>query len=150
MEGYITIDADEYLGAIKLKGKWYVFYELRGMWVLNHRTYHPSFQSEQYPDWRPGLLVVNRENADEFINHLREQEKELSIEELPRVRTAGFEGLGLPELTFVIDFDEQLFVSAFPENLAIHEHVPEGWKGIEDAPLEYVPPELKKIWDTSE
>ena len=136
------LDYDEYLGAVKVEGNWHFLADFVGEWILNYPAYDPDYDPSQWKyKFRNGLLVVDETNAKEFLETMRE--KELSFESVKKL--VAEKGKDKIPLTYVIDFDECIFVDGNSER-DIAEYVPRNWKGIEDFPLNYVPDEIKAVW----
>lgn len=133
---------DEYLGAVRVNGKWHFFADFVGEWILDYPAYDPDYEPSQWSyKFRNGLLVVDETNANEFLEAMRAQE--LSFENVKKlVAEKGKEQI---PLTYVVDFDERKFVDGNSER-DIAEYVPKNWTGIEDTPLKYVPDEIKSVW----
>lgn len=131
---------DECLGAVNFNGNWHFLALYVGEWILDYPSYEP-YSDKSKKNYRNGLWIVNEKTAAEFLEAMKNEEmsqddvrqliKEKSEDEIP--------------LLFVINFDERLFVDGHPDR-DIAEFVPEGWKGVEDSPLKYVPASIKSIW----
>jgi hypothetical protein len=137
----IVVDTDEYIGAVKLNSEWRCFYDMLSMWILDYASYHPEYNPTP-GGWRAGLLQVDETNAQAFCNALAD--REILLEHIPR--TVKRTSTGQQPLTFVINFDEKIFVNGWQDNIAIHEYAPQGWTAVEDDPYQYIPPELKALW----
>jgi hypothetical protein len=137
-----VIDFDEYIGAVKLNSQWRFFYDILSMWILDYASYHPDYNPTPQ-GWRANLLKVDEANAKEYCEALANHE--LFPEQIPWVEKESFsdqEGL-----TFVVNFDEKVFVNGWRDNIAIHEYAPQGWTAFEDDPYEHIPPEFRSLWD---
>lgn len=132
---------DEYLGAVKYAGEWHILALYVGEWILNYPAYDPYSSKSPTDKYRNGLWVVNETNAAEFLRAM--QEHELSLTEVEKL--IAEKGPEEVPLTYVVNFDEKLFVDGHPDR-DIAEYVPEGWTGIEDFPTNYVPQKIKSLW----
>lgn len=132
---------DEYLGAVKFQGEWHLLALYVGEWILDYPAYDPSPDDSPADNYRHGLLVVSEKNAGEFLEAMREHE--MSLGEVKSL--IAMQGAELVPLTYVVNFDDKLFVDGHPDR-DIAEYVPEGWTGVEDFPTNYVPPEIKSLW----
>lgn len=131
---------DEWLGAVKVESKWHLLGLHVGEWILDYPSYDP-YSNKSDSNYRNGLWIVNEMNAREFIEAMRDEE--LSLEDVERlVKKRGVEDA---PLLYVIDFDKRLFVDGHPDR-DVEEYVPQGWTGIKDFPLNYVPDEIKSVW----
>ena len=140
------IKRDEYLGAVKIEDQWHLLALYIGEWILDYPSYDPiSDKSEENNNYRQGLWVVDESNSKQFLQAMSNEE--MSLEDIKRlVKKRGVQEV---PLTYVVNFDEQLFVDGQPDR-DIEEYVPANWKGIKDFPLNYVPDEIKDIWVTSQ
>jgi hypothetical protein len=139
----IIIDLDEYIGAVKLNGKWRFFHEMMSVWILDYKSYDPQYDpfGPKSNGWRKNLLVVDTDNAEAFCEVMRD--KELLPEQIPQSFT---EFGSRKKLSFVVNFDEKIYINGWGDNIALHDYVPTGWQSIEDDPYEYVPPEIRALW----
>jgi hypothetical protein len=145
MSEKIAIPGNDYIGAIKLNSKWRFFYEYLAMWILDHEAY--SGPPPSSPDaWRFGLWQVNATNAAQYCESMKE--RELTANQIPHIFYEEFPPYPQrrAELTFVVNFDEQIFINGWKDNIMIHEYAPSGWKAIEDNPYDYVPQEIRALW----
>jgi hypothetical protein len=140
MINQIIADPDDYMGAIKIDSEWQFFYEMLSMWILDYKAYDPEYVPKS-GGWRENILKVDRDNAKEYCQAMKT--KEIPVPLIPNTMSSWGRQL---RLTFVVNFDERLFINGWHDNIAIHEYVPDGWKGIEDDPYSYIPQELKTLW----
>lgn len=141
MNKKITIQTDEYLGAVKRDSTWRFFYAEMSVWILDYESYDPDFKSSNEYPWRAGLLTVDESNAEAFCDFLAA--RELSAEQLSQVAKEPYVIRQWPSgpqfFTFVVNFDEKLFVNGWHENIPIGDYVPQGWTATEDNPDHFVP-----------
>jgi hypothetical protein len=149
MNDKIVISGSNYLGAVKLKSEWQVFHAVLYMWILDYAAYNPSYDpaTSKY-HWRQNLLRVSESNASEYcramtvipmgdvtnvIQEIQQRDGEIKYFQ--------------PPLTFVVNFDECLFINGWWELIIpFHKLIPDSWKGLEDSPYKYVPDHLRKLW----
>jgi len=105
-----------------------------------------AYDDEVDNKWRGGLPKVDHTNAQEFIQYLQSQSKEISSIQIPETENLSFPGQQAL-LTFVVNFDEQIFVNGWHDNIAIEEYAPENWTAIEDDPYQYVPTTVRGLWN---
>lgn len=143
-ERKIVISIDDYIGAVRLKSKWRFFYNMLSMWILDYASYRVGYDPSdpKYKGWRKGLLRVDETNAEEYCEAMKSQE--ILPNQVPHVVKDTFPRQ--EPLTFVVNFDERLFVNGWHDNIPIHEYVPKGWTALEEDPYEYVPPEIRVLW----
>ncbi len=136
MTNPILVPADEYVGAVKFGGIWRYFYNMLSMWILDYARYDPEYDpaDARSSGWRESLLVVDTHNATDYIGAL-------SVQEIPKedLATTESEFGGAVHITFVVNFDEKLFVNGWHDNIPIHEYVPVGWHSMEGDPHRYLP-----------
>jgi hypothetical protein len=136
----ILVDLDEYVGAVKVDGEWRFFHDVLSMWILNY----PAYDSGYIPkpgDWREKILKVGKDNAKQYCEALAA--KEIPAHLIPNTISVLD---GQMPLTFVVNFDERLFINGWHDNIPIHEYAPDGWKAMEDDPYSYIPQALKALW----
>jgi hypothetical protein len=139
MMNQILVDADEYLGAVKIDSKWRIFHDVLGMWILDYSAYDDYVP--KLGGWREGIMKVDQNNAAQYCRAM--EAKEIPPQLIPdAISVLG----GQMPLTFVVNFDDRFFVNGWHDNIAIHEYVPDGWKGISDNPYKHIPQELKARW----
>lgn len=137
------IKRDEWIGAVKAEGTWHLLALYIGEWILDYPKYDPfSDKSAEHNNYRNGMWVVDENNASEFLETMKENEISL----LDVKKLVAEKGAFETPLTYVVNFDERLFVDGYPDR-DITEYVPEGWNSFEDFPLKYVPDEIKAIWE---
>jgi len=144
----ITIHEDEYLGAVKYESTWRFFFAELSMWILDYASYTGFEPSSENP-WRAGLLCVDESNAEAYCDFMAN--RELSADQLPDVAKQPYAIRHWPSgpqfFTFVVNFDETLFVNGWHENIPIGDYVPVGWTAKEDDPDKYVPSEFVSFMD---
>lgn len=52
----------------------------------------------------------------------------------------------MAKLTFVVNFDEKIYVSGWHDNIALQNYVPVGWCAVEGNPYEHVPLEIRELF----
>jgi hypothetical protein len=143
MSQNIVIGSDNYIGAVKFNGNWRLFHQPLSMWILDYSSYDDEYAPKQ-GEWRENLMRVDESNAQDYIQYIAKNE--LLPDQIPYVVKGKFPGQAL--LTFVVNFDERLFVNGWHDNIAIDEYVPSSWTSIEDEPLDYVPSEISALWES--
>jgi len=108
-------------------------------WILNYSKYDPTYNPKEWAFvFRNNILNVRAENTSDFFSSI-EQDK-IPFVELEEAIRNKLEGIAL---SFYIDFDSKLFVSAF-ENIEVETYLPDDtWKGKFDNPLLYLPADVK-------
>lgn len=145
MNEKLVIDFDEYIGAVKLNSEWRFFREVMSMWILDYKSYDPEYDplNSNSNGWRENLLAVDTQNAKEYCHAMKN--KEIMLSQIPLTFT---EFGSQAKLTFVVNFDEKIFVSSLYDMLAVQRYVPRGWKGLEDDSYQYIPAEFRSLWDS--
>jgi hypothetical protein len=142
----IYLDIDDFLGAIKLEGIWHIVYADLGLWILDYASYDQTYNPSQAQEWRYGYLKVDSDNAQGYyMDYLKANE--IYLENVPKVRRKYLNKQA--PLTFVVNFDDKVFISAFRDNIMFHEYVPEQWFSTEDVPYNYIPRYLAQLWENS-
>jgi hypothetical protein len=130
------------LGCIKHKSE-YAFYLMPiAWWILNHDKYDPDHKNRKSQFvFRDNINNVLSRDIAAFIKSV--EEDKLDNDDLRKALS-----IVSPEYTylyFYIDFDNKIFVSAFPD-IEVEEYLPEdGWVGKFDNPVNYLPDDLIAI-----
>lgn len=143
MDEKIFLDSDCSLAAVKFKGQWRFFYDTESMFLLDYTAYHNRYKPGP-GDWRYDLLVINDDNAEQWMAALQ---GELAVGQL--ANTFWDNTNKRVKLTFVIDFDQKLWVGHMwkMDQSPLQDYQPEGWLAKEDALENYLPPDIRKHWD---
>lgn len=112
---------------------WYISDITEGHWLLDmEREYRkfdelglPLTRDEFFAKRRIGIVVVNKENAKEYLASL-EHEK-VTINELKELLKEA-EDLDNFVPSLYVDFDHKIFYDNYPEFGAFDTHIPKGWK----------------------
>ena len=124
MDDHIIISNDDYLGCVKVNGVYLYYYGMLYEWVVDQVSYTGMTE-----------LSDGTEGSDIYLTRF---EKQIPFEQVPKVSHYS-SPLSSAPITFFVDFDNQIFVSGWHDNIALHNHVPEGWQGIEGNPYEFLP-----------
>jgi hypothetical protein len=138
----ITINSDHYVGAVRYNGNWHFFHAPLSMWILDFASYDEEYEPKP-GGWRENLLRVDEGNAQRYIDEMHKNE--LQASQISFTFKAGFPNRA--QLTFVVDFDDRKFINGWHDNIAIEEYAPKGWMAEEDDPYEYVPENIKTLWE---
>jgi hypothetical protein len=79
------LEWDEALAAVKYNGRWRFFHDIEVMFILDYPAYDDTCNPAP-GEFRYGTLVVNEDNAVEWMNSLS---GELSLEQLPHTYWRG-------------------------------------------------------------
>lgn len=138
-----SLKPNDLIGVTRYNSRWRLFAGTVAEWILDYATYDPGFDpSGSETVFRGNLLTVNEENVDQFHDAMEPYELQPSELELFMQKVGRYNW----PLTVVVDFDNQFYVNGFSE-ISLHEYLPPGWKGIEGPPLDFVPAEIRQIWD---
>lgn len=137
----ILIEPDQYIGAVKYKNVWRLYYALLDMWVLRYEDYDGPYQPKE-SEWRYGIVNVDENNAGEYIETL--SPNEISPEEIPYTYRSNNEAQ--EPLSFVINFDSFVFVNGWNDMLPVHTWAPSHWSRWRDSPYKYIPEKYRKLW----
>jgi hypothetical protein len=138
---YLYINPDFYVGAVKLHGVWRIFYGTLSEWILNYEDY--AAPEEDLEGWRNGLLNVDENNGEEFCKYMAANEVPLS--DVGLLRGEGTEKQ--EPLTFVVNFDDKLFINGWMDMLPIHKWAPSHWERKKTSPYSYVPDTIRSLWN---
>lgn len=127
---------NDLLGAVCHNRVWRLFAGTVGEWILDYYSYDDSFSLDQ--PFRGNLYVVETKDGEAFLRAMAPYE--VAPETLTRTS---------PEerkpLTFVVNFDTSTYVNGYFD-LALEDHVPEGWNSTHGDPVSAVPEQLRRLW----
>ncbi|EPY2273416.1 hypothetical protein ACXAUS_002278 [Clostridium sporogenes] len=134
--------------------KWYV--TDKELWFLDYNKLDNecgnlgiSVEDEYEADEREGIKVLNSENIDIFLQRIN---KDIATKEdlkcflckCIKNKTERDEILNYSPV-LLVDFDDKILYSMFPEPASYEEYVPEEWKGKYEDFTELIP-ESQKYW----
>lgn len=133
------IDADYLLGIVLYKGVYRFYLNPIAWWILDYAAYDPSIleDSERTSGFRDGIITVNVNTAETFINSISADE--ISVAELKDAV-----GDGQLQPYFLVDFDNTTMTSYFYD-IEVESYVPTGWKGVFANPIDSLPDYLRSI-----
>ncbi len=113
-------------------------------WILNYAKYDPSFNARaENSDFRKNILNVSDGEIDNYIQAI--QEDRVNLDDLKHALSTSQENINL---SVFIDFDERLFINGFFDNVEPEEYLPDDhWKGKLGYPIEYLPENLKQVFE---
>ena len=134
-----AVDVDDLIGAVRVDGVWRFYATDLAHWILDYKRYDPSAEAAGY---RGRALVADVGARYAYLEVM--SEFELDAADLASgIQKDGSLGW---RLEIVVDFDERLYVNGWFDNIALHEYVPAGWKGIQNFPLDFVPDQIADMW----
>jgi hypothetical protein len=137
------INSDYVVGAICYKGIWRFYFMPPIYWVTDSDYYDPGYNSQTSSDseFRRGVGKLHATNADIYIKSIEDDGVSSSwINENYLIYKDDLKPV------FLVDIDNHLFVSKFYD-VDYENHVAPRWQGVFGDPLEYMPDEIKKIWN---
>jgi hypothetical protein len=138
-----SLEADEFIGTVKLKSEWKFFVGSLGEWTLDYDAFDPSFHlSSEKNLFRGGLTKIDETNAEKYMEAM--QNYELSTNEIQQL--IATQGIDEVPLMFVVDFDNRTFVNGYYD-YPLEKYVPEGWKSYLGNTYEYVPENVRALWE---
>lgn len=134
---------DHLLGAVRKGGILYFYLNPVAYWIMDSVSYDPSFKQEDYPDavFRSNVAVVQSSNAEAFLNAIKEDT--ITLNEITSYLSANADPR--MALVFLIDFDQKIFVSAFPY-IETEKYIPSDWIGKSGLPVDYLAEEIAAIF----
>ena len=134
---------DYLLGCIKYN-QVYKFYLMPvASWILNYKQYDPLYNPVQWEFvFRDNILNVTDENVSNFLMAIKQY-----VLDLEYLKAAWNEiPTDLKYLYFLIDFDNKLFVNAFPE-IELEKYLPDNkWIGEFNDPKSNLPQILFELF----
>jgi hypothetical protein len=142
MDDKVFIDWDLSLAAVKFKGQWRFFYDEETMFLLDYTSYDGNY-TPALGDYRFGILIISEDNVEQWMATLA---GELTLTQLPK--TYWQHTTDRVQLTFVIDFDEKLWIGQMwkMDQSPLQDYQPKGWLAREDILEKYLPPEIRAYW----
>jgi hypothetical protein len=135
----LPLRTDELFGVVKSNSEVRFYGAWLAEWILDYSSYDPSISTEGEEPLRNGLLVVRPDQGADFCKVMRPNE--IDAGEVKEYLKKRF----IP-IDFYIDFDRALFINGFHE-IAIEDYVPAGWTSEENDPLQFVPDDLRALWN---
>lgn len=145
MDKVIYIDPQSSIGAVRLNGVWRFVYGENYMFLLDYTKYDDTY-NPQPTAWRYDALIVDKSNAEAWIQSL---DGELTQDDIPNTRWYIRNSLAQVKLTYVIDFDQQLWVAYdwSQDEPYLPDYQPDGWNAFEGNVFDYLPPDVSALWD---
>jgi len=137
----IIIPVDDYIGGVLHDGQWGFYHAMLSMWVLDYAKWE-DYTPQEKSNWRYGIIYVDENNVDDYIKELAKGQ--LTPEQIPYVKKSPTSRQ--EPLSFVVDFDNQVFVNGWYDMLPMHTYVPDHWTKHRDNVYDYIPKQYVKLW----
>lgn len=118
----------------KNKLNWYVadkFLWIMNLEMLSKEDIENYFQDEELRNKRQNIKVLSEENIEMFLERIQEnklEENELRLKILNRIEKED-EEIDEYYPTLLLDFDNKILYSQYPEPFSFENYVPENWEG---------------------
>jgi hypothetical protein len=136
------------IGATRYKSDWYLSSAPIPTWILDYLAYNPELSLKIDPNAatvaKNNLLIVDENNAEEFIREIRFYKT--FPEHIRHSLEFGFNSEEDLQLSVMIDFDDKVYINNYPEE-PLQGYIPAHWTGYSGSPLEYVPEDIRAIWE---
>lgn len=114
-------------------------------WILNYEKYDPEHDPSEYKSvFRDNILNVTDDRIEDFFKAVANYTLYLNDEIKSEIKSI------LPEykrIQFYIDLDKKIFISGFVD-IEVEDYLPDpNWSGELGFPGEYVPIEIKSIFE---
>ena len=140
------IERDYLFGCIKYKNQWDIYLMPVIYWILNNEKYNPDYNPKEWEFiFRGNILNVPDEAVPDFLRAIAVDKIDLNID------LEGIQSVSnvLEYFHFFIDFDKKLYVTSFTD-IGGEEYLPsDDWTGISNNPINFLPKNLKEIFETS-
>jgi hypothetical protein len=138
-------DENYLIGFIKYKGALNVYLMPIAYWILNHEKYDPEYDPSEYKSvFRDNVLNVTDDRIEDFFKSVAKFSLNLDDEIKSEIKSI------LPEykrIQFYIDLDKKKLISGFVD-IEVEDYLPDSsWSGELGFPSEYVPSELKSVFE---
>ena len=147
------IDAENVIVGVihKKQFQWYV--TDRELWYLDYVKFAQAFEShlavdEYIEPERKGIEILSSENAELFLKRIQSYKADAAtlLKLFEDKIESGEEEDVLDFIpSFLVDFDQKVFYSLFPEPASFEEYVPSDWKGTYEDFTALIP-ETEKYW----
>ncbi|UAC48790.1 hypothetical protein K6959_02140 [Bacillus aquiflavi] len=114
------------------------------MWYLdyNEAGYLPS----EYEKEREGIPILTKDTVDAFLERI--EQNKINTEDIKRKFLSELEENPNDAIYdyrpfFLVDFDNSIFYSQFPESISFEEYIPKDWKGYFQKFYENVPDKFR-------
>lgn len=141
------IDAEDFVGAVKINTIWRIFFLDRFLWILDLKKYLPPDIPIDEESIRKKFPIVDSYDAGQYFNSLKDYEIKLEEVSSIKVFVSENEPLATLHITYLVNFDDKLFVDGYEDYITICQYVPSEWHGITDNPLNYLPSEIKQFFE---
>lgn len=137
----------------KKQFQWYV--TDRELWYLDYVKFAQAFENEgdlavdEYiePE-RKGMEILSSENAGLFLKRIESYKGDgATLLKLFEDKIESGDGEDVLDFSpsFLVDFDQKVFYSLFPEPASFEEYIPSDWKGTYEDFTALIP-ETEKYW----
>lgn len=132
------------LGCIRYKGAYTIYLMPIAWWILNYKKYDPGYNPADWKDvYRDNILNVSKDSVYGFIKSIEADRVDIA-EFTAAIRDIPVKYI---RLNFFIDFDSNLFINGYYDNIELEEYLPdESWEGKVDDPNNYLPKQLQDIF----
>lgn len=135
----------------KKQFQWYV--TDRELWYLDYVKFAQAFEShlavdEYIEPERKGIEILSSGNAELFLKRIQSYKADAAtlLKLFEDKIESGEEEDVLDFIpSFLVDFDQKVFYSLFPEPVSFEEYVPSDWKGTYEDFTALIP-ETEKYW----
>lgn len=134
------------------KFNWYI--ANKELWILDltklsKNNFENYFKTPINKQIRENIITLSDDNAKLFLDRLQvfkvDNIDQLRLNILDEIKNPNSEGLEDYYPTLMINFDEKILYSQFPEPFAYEKYIPNDWIGKYDSFIDYI--ELKnKYW----
>jgi hypothetical protein len=133
------------VGCIKHKGVLNVYLMPIAYWILNHEKYDPEYDpSKSKSVFRDNILNVTHDKIEDFVKSVAKYLLNLDDEIKSEIKSTPPE---YKRIQFYIDLDKKIFISGFVD-IEVEDYLPDSsWRGELGFPSEYVPIEIKSVFE---
>lgn len=132
---------------------WYITNKL--FWIMNLEKlskydYNDYFKDKEIKQIRKDISILSEKNAKIFLNRIDKYKTDidfLRLKILEKIKHSEKDNVELEEFypTLMINFDNNILYSQYPEPLGFENYVPDNWKGKYTSFIEYINNE-NKYW----
>ena len=138
---------DYLLGCIKVKSTHKFYLMPLAWWILDYKKYDPDHSDEKDLSFRNGIYTVSDTKITEYMNSINEDIIDIfDVQAIISIVSQQFPDENYSYLYFYIDFDKKSYVNGLYD-IELENYLPDStWTGKYDTPLNYLPEDLKDIW----
>ncbi|WP_219619283.1 hypothetical protein [Carnobacterium maltaromaticum] len=120
--------AENIIVGVKYKGSFNWYITDTELWYLDYNQ--AGYSTDQYPEERRNISVLNKNTASAFFRNIendRSSTNSIKLNFFKELSKNKAEARYNYNPSLLIDFDNQIFYSNYPESISFEEYIPDNW-----------------------